>query len=82
MSSRTRWIIGLLLALVVGLAVGQIIVAGDESDDSTTVTLESTAESTRSEATETLQTEPTHTSTTGGTTAPGPADAGGSGSGL
>jgi hypothetical protein len=34
MDTRTRWIIGLLLALVIGLGVALIIVAGDDSDDS------------------------------------------------
>ena len=75
MNSRTRWIIGFLLALVIGLAVGLIIVAGDDSDDSTTVTVQSTTEPTNSETIETSE-------TSGGTPAPGPEDAGGSGSGL
>ena len=80
MNSRTRWIVGLLLALVIGLAVGLVIVAGDDSEDSATVTVESTSESTRSEATET---ETTETSTSGGTLAPTtPKNAGGGGTGL
>jgi hypothetical protein len=36
--TRTRWIVGILLALVIGLGVGLVIVAGDDSEDSTTVT--------------------------------------------
>ena len=82
MNSRTRWIIGLLLALVIGLAVGLIIVAADDSDDSTPVTLEPTTESTRPEATETIETETTETSTSGGTPAPSPDKPSTVGSGL
>ncbi|MGH2983855.1 MAG: hypothetical protein ACRDK5_06340 [Solirubrobacterales bacterium] len=81
MDTRTRWIIGLLLALVIGLAVGLVIVAGDESDDAT-VTLQPTSETTESETTETETTETTPTNTSGGTPAPSPDDAGGGGSGL
>jgi hypothetical protein len=33
MDTRTRWIVGILLALVIGLGVGLVIVAGDDSDD-------------------------------------------------
>jgi hypothetical protein len=82
MDSRTRWIIGLLLALVIGLAVGLVIVAADDSDDGTTITLESTTEPTRSEATETIETETTETSTSGGTPAPTSEKPGEIGSGL
>jgi hypothetical protein len=80
MNSRTRWIIGLLLALVIGLAVGLVIVAGDDSKDSTTVTRDATSESTRSEATETIGTESVPSS--GGTPAPSEEKPGPIGSGL
>jgi hypothetical protein len=79
MDTRTRWIIGLLLALVIGLGVGLIIVAGDDSEESPTVTVQPTTESTRSEATETLQTEPP---SSGGTPAPTEEKPGTVGSGL
>jgi hypothetical protein len=79
MDSRTRWIIGLLLALVIGLAVALVIVAGDDSDDGTIVTVEPTTEPTRTEATEP---EATETGTSGGTPAPSPENPGTVGSGL
>jgi hypothetical protein len=82
MDTRTRWIIGLLLALVIGLAVGLVIVAGDDSDEETTVTRELTTEPAETEATETEATETTPTGTSGGTPGPTPEDAGGGGSGL
>jgi hypothetical protein len=68
MDTRTRWIIGLLLALVIGLVVGLIIVAGDNSQDSsTTVTVERPRTSTESSTT---STRPTTSNHTGGTPAP------------
>jgi hypothetical protein len=69
MDTRTRWIIGLLLALVIGLVIGLIIVAGDGAEDSgTTVTVETSAprKSTGTSAT----TQPTTSNPTGGTPAP------------
>jgi hypothetical protein len=82
MDARTRWIIGLLLALVIGLAIGLVIVAGDDSDDGTTVTVEGTTERTRPETTETTETEATETAPSGGTPAPSPNEPGSVGSGL
>jgi hypothetical protein len=87
MDTRTRWIIGLLLALVIGLAVGLIIVAGDDPDEEPAVTVQSATEPTETEPTETepIETEATETTptgTSGGTPAPGPEDAAGGGSGL
>jgi hypothetical protein len=81
MDSRTRWIVGILLALVVGLGVGLVIVAGDDSEDETTVTAQPT-EPTRPEATERTETETTETGTSGGTPAPTPDKPGTVGSGL
>ena len=61
MDTRTRWIIGILLALVIGLAVGLIIVAADNSKTTTTtVPPESTSVPTRSTTTETTTTETDH----------------------
>jgi hypothetical protein len=79
--TRTRWIVGLLLALVIGLGVALIIVAADDSGDS------GPAGTTSSPATERL-TEPTTTvaptssATTpnGGTPVPGGTSTPGGGS--
>lgn len=68
MDTRTRWIVGLLLALVIGLGVGLVIVAGDDSDDPETVTVR-TAPTERSEGT-TTRSIPTVTEDTGGTPVP------------
>jgi hypothetical protein len=70
--TRSRWIIGLLLALVIGLAVALIIVAAGDSDNS------GNGGTTANPATEKL-TEPTTTSApttstttpSGGTPVPG-----------
>jgi hypothetical protein len=59
MTARIRWTIGLLLALVIGLAVGLVIVAGDESEE-TTVTVPGTVDTPETEAT---QAPPTETET-------------------
>lgn len=72
MDTRTRWIVGILIALVIGLGVALIIVAADDSGDSGSPGM------TTSPATETL-TEPTTTSApttsttspSGGTSVPG-----------
>jgi hypothetical protein len=70
MDTRTRWVIGLLVALVIGLAGGLIIVAGDSSDDaSTTVTVKTGAPRQSTPGNATL-TEPTTSNPTGGTPAP------------
>ena len=73
MDSRTRWIVGLLIVLVIGLGVALIIVAGDDSNDDgspgTTVD-PSTAKLTEP----TTTSRPTTSSTTtpnGGTPVPG-----------
>lgn len=65
MDTRTRWIIGILLALVIGLGVGLVIVAGDDAEDTETVTIRDTT----TERTET-RSIPTTTDDTGGTPAP------------
>jgi hypothetical protein len=55
---------------VIGLAVGLIVVAGDDSDGQTTVTLQPTGETTKPETTQTETTETTETiptNTSGGT---------------
>ncbi len=66
MDTRTRWIVGILLALVIGLGVGLVIIAGDDSEDSTTVTIQTAPE--RSESS--TRSVPTSTGDTGGTPAP------------
>jgi hypothetical protein len=68
MDTRTRWTIGILVALVIGLGVGLIIVAADNSDEPDTVTVRTTP----TESTETgTESAPTTTSEdTGGTPAP------------
>jgi hypothetical protein len=63
---RTRWIIGLLICVVIGLGIALIIVAGDDSNDN------GGPATTANPATEKL-TEPTSTkapTTTSGTTTP------------
>jgi hypothetical protein len=77
MTTRTRWIIGLLLALVIGLAVGLVIVAGDDGEEST-VTVSGPIDTPRSETT-TVRSTPSQTvpPESGGVPSPTP----GSGSG-
>jgi hypothetical protein len=65
MDTRTRWIVGVLLALVIGLGVALIIVAADDSDDS------EPARTTANPATEKL-TEPTQTAAPTTSTSTGP----------
>ena len=60
MDPRTRWVVGLLICLVIGLGIALIIVAGDDSNDSNG---SGSARTAPNPATERL-TEPT------GTTAP------------
>ena len=76
MDTRTRWIIGILVALVIGLVVGLIIVVGDNSNDSgTTVSIQSVSTPTQPTTSQTTtQTTPTQTTTipNGGTPVPSP----------
>ncbi len=67
MDTRTRWIVGILLALVIGLGVGLVIVAGDDSEETETVTVR-TIPTERTEGT--TRSIPTSTEDTGGTPAP------------
>jgi hypothetical protein len=71
--ARARWIIGLLLALVIGLGVALVIVAGDDSEDSEpAVTAPNPATEKLTEPTTTAApTATTTTGTTGGTPVPG-----------
>ena len=73
MDARTRWIIGLLLALVIGLGIALIIVAGDDSSDSgPTVTEPNPATEKLTEPTTTeAPTISTSMGPTGGTPVPG-----------
>jgi hypothetical protein len=71
MDTRTRWIIGLLLALVVGRGVALIIVAGDDSDSGEPVTTESPSATLTEPTTTPAPTTSTATGATGGTPAPG-----------
>ena len=73
MNTRARWTIGILVALVIGLAVGLIIIAGDNGNNaSTTVPIESISTPTTAPTT-TFQTttQSTTTNQSGGTPAPG-----------
>jgi hypothetical protein len=67
MDTRTRWTVGILVALVIGLGIGLIIVAADESNDTETVTVQGTTETVETAT----RAEPTTTEDTGGTPAPG-----------
>jgi hypothetical protein len=69
--SRTRWIVGLLLALVIGLGVALIIVAADDSDSGVTTVTTGPATVTATEPTTTEAPTTTETGPTGGTPAPG-----------
>lgn len=70
MTTNARWIIGILLALVIGLGVGLAIVAGDDSQDSTTTVTTRDEVTTDIETTETS--EPTETGPSGGVAPPSP----------
>lgn len=77
MNARARWIIGILLALVIGLGVGLALVAGDDQTDPETVTVTTEQPDTTSETapeTET-QTAPSQ----GGVSPPSPGQPDGSG---
>jgi hypothetical protein len=78
--ARTRWTIGILVALVIGLGVALIIVAADDSGDSgrgapaTTPRTATLAEPTTTSGTTTSSTTTTPnggTGVPGGTTTPG-----------
>lgn len=82
MDTRTRWIVGILIALVIGLGVALIIVAADDSGDSggPTATIgPATEKLTEPTTTSAPTTSTTSTATTpnggtgvpGGTTTPG-----------
>jgi hypothetical protein len=69
MTARIRWTIGLLLALVIGLAVGLVIVTGDESEE-TTVTVPGTVDTPQTEATQAPPTETETSPESGGVPSP------------
>jgi hypothetical protein len=69
MNTGTRWAIGLLLAVVIGLAVGLAIVTGDNGDDEPTTTLETEVEETEPTETE-VEPDVTETVPTEGGVAP------------
>jgi beta-lactamase regulating signal transducer with metallopeptidase domain len=84
--NRTRWIIGLLLVLVIGLGVALIIVAADDSNDSgisdtASPATEKLTEPTSSTAPTTSTTPTTTTTPNGGTGVPGGTTTPGGGSG-
>lgn len=85
MDTRTRWIVGILAALVIGLGVALIIVSADDSNDSgATGTTESPRTATLSEPTTTSPLTTTSSTTTtpnGGTGIPGGTTTPGGGSG-
>jgi hypothetical protein len=73
-NTRARWTVGILVALVIGLAVGLIIVIGDDDNKnaSTTVPIESISTPTTSPTTTSqTTTQSTTTNQSGGTPAPG-----------
>jgi hypothetical protein len=73
-STRARWTIGILVAVVIGLAVGLIIVIGDDSNDnaSNTITVQSVTVPTTTGATTSQTTTSATTQTNGGTPVPSP----------
>ena len=76
MATRTRWIVGLLICLVIGLGIALIIVAGDDSNDSDgSAGTRSTVNPATERLTEPTTTTPPVTSSTttpsGGTPVPG-----------
>lgn len=79
MTTNARWIVGLLLALVIGLGVALLIVAGDDSDDSSSTVTESatqgiltgvTEQTQTTETTETTETQPPLTDSGSGGVSP------------
>jgi hypothetical protein len=83
--TRTRWIVGILVALVIGLGVALIIVAADDSNDSgSTGTTSNPRTATLTEPTTTSGPTTTSSRTTspnGGTGVPGSTTTPGGGSG-
>jgi len=69
--TRTRWIVGLLICLVIGLGIALIIVAGDDSNHNGTT--RTAVNPSTAKLTEPTTTAPATTSTTpnGGTPVPG-----------
>jgi hypothetical protein len=80
---RTRWIVGILVALVIGLGVALIIVAADDSSDSGDGTTANPATEKLTEPTTTVSPTTTGTTTTpnGGTGVPGGTTTGPNGQG-
>jgi hypothetical protein len=71
--TRTRWIIGLLICLVIGLGIGLVIVAGDDSDDTAApgTAVDPSTERLTEPTTTAAPAATTPTETTGGTPVPG-----------
>jgi hypothetical protein len=72
--ARTRWIVGLLICLVIGLGIALIIVAGDDSNDNAgpaTTPNPATERLTEPESTTAPTTTSGTTTSNGGTPAPG-----------
>jgi hypothetical protein len=79
--TRTRWVVGILIVLVVGLGVALIVVAGDNSKNNGTTTSPPTL-STATQRTQTQSTTTQSTTTTvpnGGTGVPTSTAPGGTG---
>jgi hypothetical protein len=82
--TRTRWIVGVLICLVIGLGIALIIVAADDPDDSRDTATTSPATATLTEPTTTSAPTTTSSTTTapnGGTGVPGGTTTPGGGSG-
>ncbi len=77
MNTRARWTIGILVALVIGLAVGLIIIAADNNNNNndhstTTQSTDSTTTPTKPLTTTSQTTTSIPTQTNGGTSVPNP----------
>lgn len=83
MDLRTRWIVGILVALVIGLGVALIIVAADDSNDSGDGARANPATEKLTEPTTTVSPTTSGTTTTpnGGTGVPGGTTTGPNGQG-
>jgi hypothetical protein len=84
MDTRTRWIVGVLVALVIGLGVALIIVAADDSNDpgdSGSGTSPATATLNEPTTTSAPTTTSSTTTTNGGTGVPGGTTSGPNGQG-
>jgi hypothetical protein len=80
MDTRTRWVVGILIALVIGLGVALIIVAADNSGNDNTISSSSTLSTpTRTQSTTTQATTTTSTAPNGGTGVPTDTAPGGTG---